>query len=304
MDFNGDGSPDLALTDLSNATGNYTVTVLPNLANGSGGFDQTNAVQPVVGYVVSDIIPGDYNADGKQDLTLATEGLVDPVANQIVPGSWGVLLLPGKGDFTFGGPTTVDQGYFPQWGSYADFNGDGAPDLALAEYGDTLSLTDQTGERVQLPSLVQILPNLGGGNFGPAIGEFDGYYEDTVAYDNVPSYSFSGYTFTGNFGSGQDLLVAGSFNSAEFLNQGTDSLTLTPSVTSPAQGDSVTLTAALKQMIGVNPSAPTGAVSFYNNGALLGAVGIGSDGTASISTSQLAVGTDAFTAVYAGDGHY
>ena len=300
IDFNGDGSPDLALVDSAD------VYILPNLANGSGGFNTSKASDLASGYIVSDIIAGDFNADGKQDLTLATEGLLQPgnTKQPLLADSWGVIQAPGNGDFTFGTPTTVDVGYFPEWGSYADFNGDGLPDLALAEYGDTATIENPAGgPYIPGPPIVHVLPNLGGGVFGDPISEFDSFFDD-VSINDVKSYSLTETAFTGNFGSGgQDLLVSGYFDSALFLNQGADTLALTSSATSASQGTNVTLTATLTQPVG-NLFTPTGTVTFYENGTVLGIAEIASTGSAIFSTNQLLVGTDAIRAVYAGDAHY
>jgi len=301
IDFNGDGSPDLALSDNDGNSNSFGVSVIPNNNDGSGTFNTTLASVALQNYVATDIIPGDYNQDGKQDLTLATEGQVDSTGN-LVLNSWGLLLAPGNGDFTFGTPTTIDTGYWPAWGSYADFNGDGTPDLALAIYGDTTTIENVNNVFVPSPPIVQILPNLGGGAFAPAIGEYDGFNFDLEALRNQTAYTYSAYTFTGNFGSGSDLLVSGFYNSAEFLNQGTDSLALTTSASTGNQGANVTLTATLKQAA-ANPNPPTGAVSFFANGTLLGAADITSTGTASLTTDELPVGSDALTSVYAGDTH-
>jgi hypothetical protein len=301
IDFNGDGSPDLALSDNAGSTNSFTVSVIPNQNDGSGTFNSSLASVALQNYVATDIIPGDYNQDGKQDLTIATEGQVDSTGT-LVLNSWGLLLAPGNGNFTFGTPNTIDTGYWPAWGSYADFNGDGTPDLALAVYGDTTTIEDTSNVYVPSPPIVQILPNLGGGAFAPAIGEFDGFNFDLEALRYQTAYTYSAYTFTGNFGSGSDLLVSGFYNSAEFLNQGTDSLTLTTSASTGNQGANVTLTATLKQAV-ANPNPPTGAVSFFDNGTLIGAADITSAGTASFTTDELPVGSDALTAVYAGDPH-
>ena len=79
-DFNGDGKPDLAVT---NSFGNGSVGVL--LGNGAGTF------QPVVQYPVSGnpgyLATADFNGDGVADLAIGA-------------GTLSVLL--GKGDGTFG----------------------------------------------------------------------------------------------------------------------------------------------------------------------------------------------------------
>ncbi|HEX3472997.1 MAG TPA: FG-GAP-like repeat-containing protein, partial [Silvibacterium sp.] len=274
IDIDNNGALDLVLSDQDFNNDVFGVYTVPNMSDGSGLFDLTKAAQQAQNYIVSDIIPGDYNSDGKQDLTLATEGqfnYANPSAF-IQPATEGVLLLPGNGDFSFGLPTLVNSGYFAQWGSYADFNGDGAPDLALAEYGVSPDGGDE-GILLATP-IAQILPNLGGGNFGPAIVLNDGLF-DFNDFDSprnqVNSLTHQIYTFTGNFGNsgGNDLLISGSYATAEFINQGQSTLALTASPSSANQGQEVTLTATVTSP--VNPFPATGTVSFFSGGVLIGA---------------------------------
>jgi hypothetical protein len=105
--------------------------VIPNKGDGSGTFDLTRYTKPVANSVLTAIVVGDFNADGKQDLTLLTQGNWNPLTESTDANTAGALLLPGNGDYTFGTPTLVATNTYPISGAYADFNGDGLPDLAL-----------------------------------------------------------------------------------------------------------------------------------------------------------------------------
>jgi subtilase family serine protease len=70
---------------------------------------------------------------------------------------------------------------------------------------------------------------------------------------------------------------------------------LTPSSTTPFQGQSVTLTA------NVTPTTATGSVTFKNGTTVLGSAAL-SGGTAAMSTTSLPVGTNSITATYSGNG--
>ena len=300
IDLNGDGKLDLVLSNDDGAGDKFGVYVIPG--DGTGNFNASLASEVATNYVATDLISGDYNGDGRQDLTIATEGQIDSTG-LLVLNSWGVLLLPGNGDLTFGEPAVVDSGSWPAWGSYADFNGDGTQDLALAIYGDNTTIENITNVFVPSPPIVQVLPNLGGGTFGPPVGEFDGFNYDLQALNQQTAYTYSAYAFTGNFGNGADMLIAGFYNSAMFLNQGTDTLTLAATPGTVNAGANVTLTATLAQKT-VSPYPPTGNVTFLDNGTLLGVSEIGSTGIATLVTDALPAGASAITATFPGDAHY
>jgi hypothetical protein len=178
-------------------------------------------------------------------------------------------------------------------GAYADFNGDGRPDLALmlASYG--------YGTYV-LSGNASTLINLGGGAFTPGPEMF-----------SAPALSGPLGVFTADM-NGDGALDAvfspdihngynGDFISELFLNQGGISLGLTSSAATVVQDSNETLTATLTPT--VSSQTPTGTVTFYDNGTSLGQVQV-SGGAASLTLSSLPVGTDAITASYSGDANF
>ena len=140
-DFDRDGIDDLAI-----ASDSAKVVVL--LGNGDGTFVQqpTMIVVPDPGFVVvSDIDAADVNGDG----------LVDLVAAAGTNGSKTAVIF-GNGDGTFRLPPLllVDPNLsVPQYQEVADYNGDGAPDLALCVGNGTWGL-------------IQIRNGNGAGGFG------------------------------------------------------------------------------------------------------------------------------------------
>ncbi len=89
----------------------------------------------------------------------------------------------------------------------------------------------------------------------------------------------------------------------QVVNQIATTTTVTASPNPQYAGQPVTLSAA------VSPSAsgagePTGSVSFFDGTTELGTGTLGSNGTASFTTSALPVGSDAITAQYLGDANY
>lgn len=116
-DFNGDGKPDLAVTN-SGANG---VNVF---LNHDGGLSAVSAI-PATGDGPSSIAAADFNGDGKVDLAVANSR------------SNNVTILLGNGDGTFTGAASPATGTAPNSVAVADFNGDGVPDLAVANAGSS-----------------------------------------------------------------------------------------------------------------------------------------------------------------------
>ena len=139
-DFDGDGKPDIALTDDGVMQGSYFGTALVVLyGDGDFTFDKTTA------YTVSNsaqliIASGDLNGDGKTDLF----GVVKSTTAQLA-----VFYAGSSRNFesyfmdlsgTFSDPSDP---FFPQPLApsmvMADFNGDGRMDLAVAGYANNSS---------------------------------------------------------------------------------------------------------------------------------------------------------------------
>jgi hypothetical protein len=119
-DLNGDGKPDLVVTNVSDNTvsvflgnGNGTFQAATTFATGSGPFSVTVA---------------DVNGDGKPDLVVADQYFNRQGSN----GAVSVLL--GNGNGTFQAQRTFAAGIFPLSVAVGDLNGDGKPDLAVANF--------------------------------------------------------------------------------------------------------------------------------------------------------------------------
>ena len=121
-DFNGDGIPDLAVSDSN--SGQVLLAIL--LGNGDRTFTAT-ATSPTVGLYPDSIAVADFNSDGKADLAVTS---VDQVT---------VTILLGNGDGTFTAAPTLDTNGTPQSIAAGDFNFDGIPDLAVVN-GESVSI--------------------------------------------------------------------------------------------------------------------------------------------------------------------
>jgi Bacterial Ig-like domain (group 3)/FG-GAP-like repeat len=134
-DVNADGNPDILVANgCSNSSGSCpqddgTVGVL--LGNGDGTF-QAAVTYDAGGQIATSVAVADVNGDGKPDLAVA---VVCPEngCNIIEYGTVDVLL--GNGDGTFQAAVDYDSGGDPADSvAIHDVNGDGKPDLLVANY--------------------------------------------------------------------------------------------------------------------------------------------------------------------------
>ena len=126
-DFNGDGKPDLAVTNHcfdSNCTSG-SVAVL--LGKGDGTY-QPAVVYDAAGYFTQSITAGDFNGDGKLDLALANQ------CSDIGCTNGSVTVLLGNGDGSFRGAVSYASGGDASFVTAGDLNGDGKLDLVVANY--------------------------------------------------------------------------------------------------------------------------------------------------------------------------
>jgi hypothetical protein len=190
-DFNGDGKPDI----LQQGPG----TLLVLLGNGDGTFQAP--ISTASGASLSVVAAGDLNGDGKADVVgVSDSALLVYVSNgngtfaagvpytvgATTSGETGVSLgdfngdqitdivvtnsgasqevfFPGKGDGTFGAPTTSTGVSGPACAVVGDFNGDGKLDLAVSCYADAPNQHE-----------VYILLGNGDGTFQTPIAGFPG----------------------------------------------------------------------------------------------------------------------------------
>ncbi|MFZ3339615.1 MAG: FG-GAP-like repeat-containing protein [Terriglobales bacterium] len=162
-DVNRDGKPDILALNQCASCAEPTVAVL--LGNGDGTF------QPAVTYSAGAFSPwamvvADVNGDHKLDLVVANDA-------SLGTGGPGVItVLLGNGDGTFQNAVAYDSGGYAASGvAVADVNGDGKPDLVVANV--CAQSCDFDGE-----GAVGVLLGNGDGTFQPALS-FDPLANDT-----------------------------------------------------------------------------------------------------------------------------
>ena len=131
-DFNGDGKTDLVMAipgDRPSDPGNsYFGRVSVLLGNGDGSF-RAPLIRSLEEFPYS-VAVGDFNADGKPDLAVAAYG-----THTLIDLKPGVSVLLGNGDGSFKAASYYGAGPLPGFVVVDDFNGDGLPDLAVANHG-------------------------------------------------------------------------------------------------------------------------------------------------------------------------
>src|SRR5262249_97265 len=164
-DFNGDGKLDLAVANF----GNNTVSVL--LGNGDGTFQAAQHFG--VDLEPASVAVGDFNGDGKLDLVTANFG---DASISTVP----AFPVNAYRSFLTAGP--LGARLCPHAVAFGYFNGDGIPDLAVANvFSNTVSVLLGNGD-----GTFQRARNFGVG-VGPAsvaVGDFNGDGRPDLAVAN------------------------------------------------------------------------------------------------------------------------
>jgi FG-GAP-like repeat len=220
-DFNKDGKQDLAVTCY------YDGTACVLLGNGDGTFG-TYKEYPV-GNGPAAIVTADVNQDGNPDLVAA-------IYNSGNTGVAAVLL--GNGDGTFKTAMDATAGLGPDGVAVGDFNGDGIPDLVVA--------------------------NLIGNNMSVLLGNGDGTYQTQQPF-NTGSFPIgvAASPLGGQVAGSDDIVAANdlSASASVFLNEAAIKISGGSKPNPSKEGQSVTFTATVTPAVAGQPT-PTGKITF------------------------------------------
>jgi hypothetical protein len=318
-DFNGDGKPDLLISQfVGSDAGESFVTVLPG--NGDGTFQAP--IHTDVGFGLFGLAVADFNGDGKLDFASADAGAFF--------GGFPAHVFLGNGDGTFGNRNVFPTGGQAAFGvATGDFNGDGRPDLAVANtFSDDVSVLLNTstgavaaatattlgtstatavfGQTVLLTAAVTSPAGVSTGTItfldGTTIlgtAQVDVAGQATLAVSlGVGSHALTAsFAGTGGFADSTSAAVT------ETVSRASTRVGLGSSVNPAVTGQAVTFTATVGA-VAPGAGTPTGTVTFKDGDVVLGAVAVGPGGTATFTTGFAAAGGHVITAVYSGDPNF
>jgi hypothetical protein len=310
-DVNGDGKPDLLVAnefDMSGVSGRVAVL----LGNGNGTF-QTAVIYESGGYEADSVAVGDVNGDGKPDLLVANQC----INSQKCSGEVSVLL--GNGDGTFQAPLPYPSGGSEAYSiTLADVNGDGRPDLLVANRVVSV-LWNATA-----PNLTKTVVNTSGSpSFVGQPVTFTAAVTATLGVPNGETITFHdgatviGTATTGNgfaklntstlkVGThtieavypGDAAFTPSSGTVKQTVEKHPTTTSLSSSLNPSIYGQKVTWTATVTSS---GPIAPTGRVTFTWSGHTIGSAILNASGVATLTKSNLNADAFPLMAVYSGD---
>jgi len=236
-DVDGDGKPDLATANYSD----NTVSVLRNTST-AGTVSFATKVDYATGINPYSVAIGDVDGDGKPDLAVANNGsnTVSVLRNT---GTAGTLGFAAKVDY--------GTGSIPYSVAIGDVDGDGKPDLAVANYSDnTVSVLRNTGTAGALGFATKVDYGTGIRPNSVAIGDVDGDGKPDLAVANFFTSNVSvlrqQVLLTGlslSAGTLSPAFATGTLSYTAAVANATTSLTATPTANGTAPSPTVNGTA-------------------------------------------------------------
>ena len=289
-DVNGDGKQDLVVANkcLSSCPNEYGIGGVSVLLGIGDGTFQAPISYGSDGYNASSVVVADVNGDEMPDLVVANLYENGDLSN----GAVSVLL--GNGDGTFQTPASYNSGAGDAESvAVADVNGDGMPDLVVANCSMDYYCS-------------------GNGAVSVLVGNGDGTFQVPVRYRSGGKIALSVAIADVNGDGRSDLLVA-SLCAKRCINRakGTVGVLLnglivstTTKVASSLNPSKVKQSVTFTATITSTPPVPNGEfVTFYNGQNAIG-TGTTANGLASLTTSFSTVGKYTIKASYPGDAFH
>ena len=263
------------------------------VGKGDGTFPTPAVVYGTGGFFPESIALADVNGDSKPDMVVANSS----VGATSGLGNVGVLL--GNGDGTFQTAAAYSSGgYGGSSVATADVNGDGTPDIVVANCSGT------SGD-CTFPI---------NGDIGVLVGNGDGTFQTAVTFGSGGNTPFAVAVADVNGDGKPDLVAANCISGTCGAGEGLVGVLLNTTLTATATaltssanpsnpGQSVTFTATVTDLPGFDKGTPTGTVTFFNGTTNIGNPAV-TGGVATLSISTLGVGTDSITATYSGDTNF
>ncbi len=187
-DIDGDGKADLALANYSS----NTVSILRNTSSlGTVSF-ATKVDFSIPASTWYQVIIGDLDGDGKQDLTINTGGTVSVFLNTSTPGT---INFNARVEFAVG---SIGSNYSVSMG---DIDGDGKPDLAVANWGNnSISVLRNTSTLGTISFAAKVDFTTGTSPRSVSIGDIDTDGKPDVVVANENSNTASVFRSTSTLG--------------------------------------------------------------------------------------------------------
>ncbi len=281
VDVNGDGCPDLVMSD------GYVVSLQYNLGGRGFGTEQ----HFLAGMGINSISAGDVNKDGFTDLVIANGGVVfsNPAAGQqagaqeVNTGGITVLLNTGVGPvptttvLTIAPPLTIERGQAVSGAAQVTAVDGSVPT-------GTIGFFDGTTNICTIPAIASAsCPATSGAGFSVGTHVLTAVYSGDATHLGSTSVPVT-------------VVVLAATTKVQ-------TVTILTSSTNPAtSGQSVTFTANVIAS-GSPIAAPTGTVTFLDGIMVLGTKTLVGSGVASFSIGSLSVGSHSITASYVGDAN-
>jgi hypothetical protein len=178
-DLNGDGKPDLVLADMS-SSGNVIVLMADPASPGKF----LAPMKLPTGLTTPSVAVADLNGDGAPDIVAAT---FDSSGNN---GAVTIFYQNPHQRGTFQAPVSFPAGAQPQSVKIADVNGDGLPDIVVANFGPGGDGTGMAGVSVLLQNAdgsfqLPVTYSTPGASIDVAVDDVDGDHKEDIVVANL-----------------------------------------------------------------------------------------------------------------------